>query len=140
MSGQPSNPRGQEEESSDEVIMLRGAAEQNRDAYIRQLEAENRAYKDVGNRPAPVEVIKKCSFKTFLSCGPTKYEGSENPVVTMNWIREMEQVFKSCECEPELQVRYATRMLKGSALWWWDTVISSTDPAILDLLSWVEFS
>ncbi|KAI3665675.1 hypothetical protein L6452_44305 [Arctium lappa] len=41
---------------------------------------------------------KPCSFKTFLSCRPPEFKGNNDPIVCMNWIREMEQAFGTSGC------------------------------------------
>lgn len=42
---------------------------------------------------------KTCSFKTFLYSKPLEFSGTDNPVVCVNWIQEMEQAFDTSECE-----------------------------------------
>ena len=75
-----------------------------------------------------------------MSCGPPKFEGSDSPTVVMQWLREIDQVFDSCDCEPEHRVKYVVRMLKGRALLWWDTVVAAIDRAEIDRMSWSDFS
>ena len=135
MSGEPSNPNDVESQPRTDALI-----DSERELYIRQNEAENRGYRDAVNFRANAEVRRGCSFKTFSSCNPPTYEGSDDPVVTLNWLRRMEQVFGSCDCEPEYRVRYDVRMLRDSVLWWWDSVNASLDQTGIDRLTWGEFS
>ncbi|XP_071740780.1 uncharacterized protein [Rutidosis leptorrhynchoides] len=51
----------------------------------------------------------------------------------------MERVFEACQCEPELQVTYASRMLKGRAMVWWDSLISSIPREQISMITWEQF-
>ncbi|XP_071742225.1 uncharacterized protein [Rutidosis leptorrhynchoides] len=82
---------------------------------------------------------KKCSYKNFRDCKPPEFSGSTDPTETLNWLREMEQVFEACQCEPELRVTYASRMLKGRAMVWWDSLISSIPNEQISMITWEQF-
>ncbi|XP_071718411.1 uncharacterized protein [Rutidosis leptorrhynchoides] len=82
---------------------------------------------------------KKCTFKQFMDCKPPEYSGSPDPTVTINWLREMERVFEACQCEPELRVIFASRLLKNRAMVWWDSVISSIPKEQVSLITWEQF-
>ena len=63
-----------------------------------------------------------CTYKQFLDCKPSEYRGSPDPNITLNWLREMMKALDACNCENELKVKYASRMLKGDAMVWWDSI------------------
>ncbi|XP_071737058.1 uncharacterized protein [Rutidosis leptorrhynchoides] len=82
---------------------------------------------------------KKCSYKNFRDCKPPEFLGSTDPTETLNWLQEMEQVFEACQCEPKLRVTYASRMLKGRAMVWWDSLISSIPRKQISMITWEQF-
>lgn len=88
--------------------------------------------------PQP-EVKKKCTFKQFLDCKPPDYSGSPNPTITLNWLWEVDRALDACQCEPELRVIYASRLLKGDAMVWWDSLISNVPKEQVNAVPWEQF-
>jgi hypothetical protein len=82
---------------------------------------------------------RTCSLKTFQSCKPPEFHGTDDPVKCMNWLREMEQAFHMCECGDNQKAKFASHMLKGAALIWWNVLVSSTEASVLSKLSWEGF-
>lgn len=82
---------------------------------------------------------KVCSYKTFLSCKPSDFAGADNPILCMNWIREMEQAFRACECEEGSKVRFGSQMLRGNDLTWWNVFTSTVEASVIDAMSWETF-
>ncbi|KAI3684129.1 hypothetical protein L6452_33348 [Arctium lappa] len=82
---------------------------------------------------------KSCSYKSFLSCGPPEFFGSDDPAVCVKWIRAVEQAFGSSECGDDQRVRFGTQLLRDTALIWWNIIQSTLSPEVLAQLSWVEF-
>lgn len=80
-----------------------------------------------------------CSFKTFLSCRPPDFKGTDDPVICMNWIREMEQAFQTCECGESQKAKFGSQMLRGAALTWWNAYSTSLEASVLARLSWTTF-
>ncbi|KAJ9566249.1 hypothetical protein OSB04_002215 [Centaurea solstitialis] len=82
---------------------------------------------------------KGCSYKNFLGCKPPEFRGCTDPVVCLNWLREMEMAFEASECDPSQRVKFASHLLKGEALTWWNLTRSSLAPEVYARLSWAEF-
>ena len=80
-----------------------------------------------------------CSYKTFLACKPPEFVGTTEPVKCIYWLKEMEMAFEASECNENQRVGFASHLLKGEALDWWDLIRSSLAPGDLAQLSWVEF-
>ena len=78
-------------------------------------------------------------FKTFLDCKPIEFKGSSDPVVSIRWLREMEVVFESCDCPESKKVLFASRMLKGDALDWWDTRREALGVEFVANMTWESF-
>ncbi|XP_024965789.1 uncharacterized protein LOC112505989 [Cynara cardunculus var. scolymus] len=83
------------------------------------------------------QVGRICSYKTFLSCKPSEFDGSDDPVACMNWLREIEQAFRGCDCDEGEKTRFGSQMLRGAALTWWNIVISTLETTELAKMSWV---
>ncbi|XP_071733449.1 uncharacterized protein [Rutidosis leptorrhynchoides] len=87
-----------------------------------------------------VKEKKKCTFKQFMDCKPSEYSGHRDLIVTMSWLREVERALKACQCEPELRVTYASRLLKNRAMVWWDTITAPLSEEQLNQVTWEQFS
>ncbi|XP_071707993.1 uncharacterized protein [Rutidosis leptorrhynchoides] len=86
-----------------------------------------------------IETKKMCTYKQFLNCNPPTYSGSSNPTVTLNWLREVDRAFEACQCEPELRVTFACRLLKDKAMVWWDSVITHVTKEQFGQITWEQF-
>ena len=89
---------------------------EDREAYIKQLEAQLKEANERAQLHRAGETKKSSSFKTFLACQPPTFGGSNDPTVTETWIREMELAFESSEYEGSKKVTYAKRMLRGRTI------------------------
>ncbi|KAI3762547.1 hypothetical protein L1987_52978 [Smallanthus sonchifolius] len=56
-----------------------------------------------GSGDAP---IRKCSYKTILSCKPRNFNGTEGAVGLMRWIEKMESVIDISECTADCMTAY----------------------------------
>ncbi|KAI3684861.1 hypothetical protein L6452_34088 [Arctium lappa] len=83
--------------------------------------------------------IKECTYKTFLGCHPKEFAGSDNPVACMYWLKELEMAFESSECDPSQRVKFASQLLRGEALIWWNLTRSALTPEVLAKLTWTVF-
>lgn len=82
---------------------------------------------------------RTCSYKTFLCCKPPEFAGADNPVTCMNWIREIEQAFRACDCEEGQKVKFGSKMLRSSALTWWNVFTSTLEASVLAKMTWATF-
>ncbi|XP_024965139.1 uncharacterized protein LOC112505465, partial [Cynara cardunculus var. scolymus] len=57
----------------------------------------------------------------------------------MNWLREIEQAFRACDCDEGQKAKFGSQMLRGTALTWWNIVISTIDGTELTKMSWTTF-
>nr|GEV49734.1 uncharacterized protein [Tanacetum cinerariifolium] len=65
--------------------------------------------------------------KLFLMANPSQFHGDMDPIVVSNWIMEMENAFVICGCFDHLKVFYASFMLRGQALYWWNMIKESRE-------------
>ncbi|XP_071740633.1 probable 3-hydroxyisobutyryl-CoA hydrolase 2 [Rutidosis leptorrhynchoides] len=57
----------------------------------------------------------------------------------MNWLMEVERALEACQCEPELRVMHACRLLKGRAMVWWNVLTSSIPKENVKQITWEQF-
>lgn len=53
---------------------------------------------------------------------------------------EMEDIFEISECSNAQKVKYATRMLKGEALHWWDIIKVARGKEYVRVMTWEQFT
>ncbi|KAJ9542143.1 hypothetical protein OSB04_028649 [Centaurea solstitialis] len=82
---------------------------------------------------------KGCSYKNFLGCKPPEFRGCNEPITCLYWLREMEMAFEASECDDSQRVKFASHLLKGEALTWWNLTRTSLTPEVLAVLPWSEF-
>ncbi|KAJ4702887.1 Cellular nucleic acid-binding protein [Melia azedarach] len=63
----------------------------------------------------------------FRKLQPPFFEGSINPLVAEEWVRELEKIFRLIDCTDQQKVTCATYMLKGSASHWWEMTSRAQD-------------
>nr|GFB60440.1 hypothetical protein [Tanacetum cinerariifolium] len=80
-----------------------------------------------------------CNYKTFRTCGPKEFFGTEGAVGLLTWFEGMESVFHISKCHAASQVQFAGCMLQGRALTWWNTLIQTRGLEATMALSWAEF-
>ncbi|KAL7607900.1 uncharacterized protein LOC111912373 [Lactuca sativa] len=126
--------------------------EQNRDIIAKMMEERlnvNRRTEEVNENMDQLQIEQQrgdetnqkdgCSYKYFLSCKPPEFKGSGDPVISMRWLKEMENVFKTSKCSEGDKVMYAVTMLKDEALYWWDMVSGMLGEGIVGQLTWGQF-
>ncbi|KAJ9552749.1 hypothetical protein OSB04_016794 [Centaurea solstitialis] len=112
------------------------AATASGDAEVVVVTEETRV---TGDKEKEKGKAKGCSYKNFLGCKPPEFRGCTDPVVCLYWLREMEMAFEASECDSSQRVKFASHLLKGEALTWWNLTRSSLTPEVYARLSWAEF-
>ncbi|KAJ9544906.1 hypothetical protein OSB04_024613 [Centaurea solstitialis] len=64
---------------------------------------------------------RDCIYKSFRSCNPKEFHGTEGAVGLLAWIEGMESVLHISKCLERNKVEYAACLLQGRALTWWNT-------------------
>ncbi|GJZ10888.1 hypothetical protein Tco_0545647 [Tanacetum coccineum] len=70
-------------------------------------------------REAPV--VRKCSYKEFMSCQPINFKSTEGVVGLIRWFERTELVFSRSNCTEDCKVKFATGTLTEEALSWWNS-------------------
>nr|GEV36586.1 putative reverse transcriptase domain-containing protein [Tanacetum cinerariifolium] len=89
-----------------------------------ETQAATMANADNANRnPEPIEthVLRKFSYKEFMSCQPFNFKGSEGAIGLIRWFERIESVFSCSNCTEDCKVKFASGTLTEEALSWWNS-------------------
>ncbi|GJZ91350.1 reverse transcriptase domain-containing protein [Tanacetum coccineum] len=89
-----------------------------------EAQAATMANADNTNRntgPRETHVVRKCSYKEFISCQPFNFKGTEGAVGLIRWFERTESVFLCSNCTEDCKVKFATGTLTEEALSWWNS-------------------
>ncbi|GJW04426.1 reverse transcriptase domain-containing protein [Tanacetum coccineum] len=67
-------------------------------------------------------VVRKCTYKEFMSCQPFNFKGTEGVVGLIRWCERTELVFSRSNCTEDSKVKFATGALTEDALSWWNSL------------------
>ncbi|XP_024962213.1 uncharacterized protein LOC112502502 [Cynara cardunculus var. scolymus] len=82
--------------------------------------------------------VNNCKHEVVAE-NPPEFMGSDDPVACMNWLQEIEQALRACDCDEGQKVKFGSQMLRGAALTWWNIVISTIEVTELTKMSWTTF-
>lgn len=77
-------------------------------------EGQSENNENLGTRPSHKN--NGCSYKTFLSCKPMEFSGSEGAVSALRWLEKTEAVLAISKCTEEDKVLYASNLFLNEAL------------------------
>ncbi|XP_050876973.1 uncharacterized protein LOC127080716 [Lathyrus oleraceus] len=60
-------------------------------------------------------------FQDFFRMNPPEFHGGLNPVKAHEWITNMERIFQIVHCSEENKVMFASHMMKGPVVKWWES-------------------
>ncbi|KAJ0462508.1 putative transcription factor interactor and regulator CCHC(Zn) family [Helianthus annuus] len=105
-------------------------------ALINERVAEALTAAQAGGQNAQPRV---CTFKTFMECRPNTFNGTEGAVGLLHCFEKIESVFEMCECPVASRVKFATGILEGGALTWWNAHVQMLGLAAADTNPWNDF-
>lgn len=80
--------------------------------------------------------VTHVSFKTFTTNKPPEFKWTIYPIEAQTWIKEIEKFFKVVKVVEENKTNFGTFMLRGDAVFWWESVKSLEGFAIV---MWAKF-
>ncbi|GJS25451.1 hypothetical protein Tco_0454083 [Tanacetum coccineum] len=89
-----------------------------------------------GQDVAPV--VCECTFTGFIKCNPTVFCGLEGAVKLRIWFEKTESIFGISECAKGKKVKFAAATLKGLALTWWNSKITTLGLETVNQMPWTE--
>nr|GEY36190.1 reverse transcriptase domain-containing protein [Tanacetum cinerariifolium] len=69
--------------------------------------------RNIEQRETPV--VRKCSYKEFMSCQPFNFKGTEGVVGLIHWFKLTESVFSHSNCTEDCKVKFATDLQQGGS-------------------------
>ncbi|KAJ9545105.1 hypothetical protein OSB04_024812 [Centaurea solstitialis] len=82
---------------------------------------------------------RDCTYKSFRSCNPKEFHGTEGAVGLLTWIEGMEYVLHISKCLERNKVEYAACLLQGRALTWWNTQVQTRGRDATCQITWEDF-
>ncbi|KAJ9536443.1 hypothetical protein OSB04_un000378 [Centaurea solstitialis] len=82
---------------------------------------------------------RDCTYKSFRSCNPKEFHGTEGAVGLLAWIEGMESVLHISKCLERNKVEYAACLLQGRALTWWNTQVQVRGRDATGQITWEDF-
>src|SRR3954463_5199529 len=73
----------------------------------------------IQNQPNADESAGSRSLATFQRENPPVFKGTYDPDGALDWLKEIERIFRVMDCTPTQKVRYGTHMLAKEADDWW---------------------
>nr|GEW12327.1 putative reverse transcriptase domain-containing protein [Tanacetum cinerariifolium] len=86
-----------------------------------EAQAANMVNADNINRntePSEAPIVRKCSYKEFMSFQPFNFKGTEGAVGLIRWFERTESVFSHSNCTKDCKVKFSTGTLTEKALSW----------------------
>ncbi|KAD0650520.1 hypothetical protein E3N88_43928 [Mikania micrantha] len=80
-----------------------------------------------------------CSYKTFQSCKPPEFAGTEVAVVALRWLEKIEAAVAISKCAEEDMVLYASNSFNDGALEWWNSIIQTKGRTNAYAMTWESF-
>ncbi|GJV31154.1 reverse transcriptase domain-containing protein [Tanacetum coccineum] len=93
--------------------------------------------RNTGPRETPI--VRKCSYKEFMSCQPFNFQGTEGAVGLIRWFERTESVFLRSNCTEDFKVKFATGTLIEEALSWWNSYAQHIGIEEAYKITWSEF-
>nr|GEZ56558.1 reverse transcriptase domain-containing protein [Tanacetum cinerariifolium] len=98
------------------------------DSVVAALEAQVATMADTHNTnrntgQSETHVVRKCSYKEFMSRQPFNFKGTEGAVGLIRWFERTESLFSHSNCTEECKVKFATGTLTEEALSWWNSFV-----------------
>ncbi|GJU26832.1 hypothetical protein Tco_1165453 [Tanacetum coccineum] len=114
------------------------------DSVVAALEAQAAIMANTDNtnrntEPRETPVVRKCSYKEFMSCQPFNFKGTEGVVGLIRWFERTKSVFSRSNCTEDCKVKFATGTLTEEALSWWNSFAQPIGIEEAYKITWSEF-
>nr|GEY00323.1 putative reverse transcriptase domain-containing protein [Tanacetum cinerariifolium] len=83
-------------------------------------------------------VTHECTYPDFMKCKPLNFEGTKGVVELTQWFEKMETFFHISNYFVEIQIKFSTCTLLGSALTWWNSHVITIGPDVAYAMTWVD--
>nr|GEX07258.1 putative reverse transcriptase domain-containing protein [Tanacetum cinerariifolium] len=100
---------------------------------------ENADNTNINLEPREARVVRKCSYKEFMSCQPFNFKGSKGVVRLIRWFERTKLVFSRSNCTEDCKVKFAIGTLTEEALSWWNYFAQPIGIEEAYKITWVKF-
>nr|GFA96534.1 reverse transcriptase domain-containing protein [Tanacetum cinerariifolium] len=97
----------------------------------------NNPNRNSGPRRTPI--VRKCTYKKFMSCQPFYSNGTEGAVGLICWFKRTKSVFSRSNCAKKNKVKFAINTLTEEALLWWNLFARTIGVKEAYKITWSEF-
>ncbi|GJX60650.1 hypothetical protein Tco_0292040 [Tanacetum coccineum] len=91
---------------------------------------------DSGSGRRTERTTRECTYSDFLKCQPLNFKGTEGVVGLTQWFEKMESVFHISNCTVACQIKFATCILQGNALMWWNSHVKTVSHEVAYGMPW----
>ncbi|KAJ9543217.1 hypothetical protein OSB04_022924 [Centaurea solstitialis] len=122
--------------------MMPGLFDQMRDELVQTLDQRIDAAltaRSSGSGSTMQSQIRVVTYKDFMTCKPSFFEGQKDPVSCYRWYSAVEGAFRTSGCPAGSKVLFAVNLLRNAAKDWWDLVLKRLSEAQITALTWEEF-
>ncbi|GJT83340.1 putative reverse transcriptase domain-containing protein [Tanacetum coccineum] len=92
-----------------------------------------------GNQANQRDVAQSCTIKTFRASSAKEFFSTEGTVGLLSWFKSIESVLHVTKHPAESQFEFASSMLQGRALTWWNTLFQTRGWAATIAQPWDDF-
>lgn len=85
------------------------------------------------------KTTKRVTYKEFVACKPTEFNGEVDPLVAQRWVLDMESAFETSHCDPSDEVIYAGNQLRLRGKDWWELLRKEKGRDGIKSMTWKEF-
>nr|GEV04038.1 putative reverse transcriptase domain-containing protein [Tanacetum cinerariifolium] len=89
-----------------------------------------------GTGPRTVRPTREYTYKDYLNCGPLKFNGTKGVIGLTRWFERTDYVSSINNCTTENQVKFASCILIGSALTWWNSHMRAVSQEVAYAMPW----
>ena len=77
-----------------------------------------------------------CTYKDFMNCKPTFFNGTGGILALSQWIERVEAVFKMCSRPEESKIKFVAATFTERALTWWNGHVNSLSLVTANAMGW----
>jgi len=77
------------------------------------------------------------SLAEFQNTRPLPFASAPKPMDAKDWLRDTKRKLNTVGCNNEEKLRYATYLLTGPAIAWWENMLAMKAPNVV--ITWAEF-
>ena len=91
------------------------------------------------NGAGPSNNGQGCNYKTFMTCKPMEFYGTEGAIGLLSWFENVESKLSITKCAEGDKVEFSAGLLQGRALTWWNNQLQTRGREAANGLSWEAF-